>query len=263
MALYIGIDGCKEAWIAAILENGKLRIEKHKTIDDIMQAYPHPDVCLIDMAIGLPDRDHKDLRPDRVARRELGKKGSSVFPVPSREAVQVKAAGRDPKEVQAEQKETNRNSLGVSLSQQTLAIIPKIKELDDFLEAHAEYRNVLVESHPEVCFKRLKGEVLYSKKSKKDGREERIKVLRDDGVIDESFDVRKLATDCKCKPDDILDAIVLAVTARMKAQGMCDTLSANKANPSNPPTDARGLRMQMVVPKEKSQSQIIDKETLR
>jgi 8-oxo-dGTP diphosphatase len=51
------------------------------------------------------------------------------------------------------------------------------------------------------------------------------------------------AKELRCKPDDIMDEVCLAVSAVLKAHGMCDTI------PEEPEMDARGLVMQMVVPK--------------
>ena len=50
------------------------------------------------------------------------------------------------------------------------------------------------------------------------------------------------AKELKCQPDDIMDAVCLAVAAGLKAQDMCETV------PENPQKDARGLLMQMIVP---------------
>lgn len=50
------------------------------------------------------------------------------------------------------------------------------------------------------------------------------------------------AKELRCKPDDIMDEVYLAVSAVLKAHGM-DTI------PEEPEMDARGLVMQMVVPK--------------
>ena len=44
--------------------------------------------------------------------------------------------------------------IGKSLAKQTMAIIPKIREVDEFLESHPEYKNRLCESHPELGFAR-------------------------------------------------------------------------------------------------------------
>ena len=48
-----------------------------------------------------------------------------------------------------------------------------------------------------------------------------------------------------CMPDDIMDAICLAVSAALKAHGMYETI------PEKPEKDVRGLIMQMIVPKTK------------
>ena len=53
----------------------------------------------------------------------------------------------------------------------------------------------------------------------------------------------QLAKELKCKQDDILDAVCLAVTAALKAYGLTEII------PVEPQTDSRGLLMQMVVPK--------------
>lgn len=67
----------------------------------------------------------------------------------------------------------NLKALNKSLAAQTRAIIPKMRELDEFLNLHKEYKNVIRESHPEVCLYRLNGKVVMSKKSEQDGLQER------------------------------------------------------------------------------------------
>ena len=84
--LYIGVDGCKGGWIAAVLDHGELRLERYDSVDSVVEKYPSFDAFLIDMAVGL--RNNQDqVRPDDDVRKELGIKGSSVFPIPSRDAV--------------------------------------------------------------------------------------------------------------------------------------------------------------------------------
>jgi 8-oxo-dGTP diphosphatase len=238
---YIGIDGCRNGWIAAVLDYGNLRIERHETILDIMREFPTADAYLIDMAIGLPERfEEAEKRPDKAARKELGKHGSTVFPIPCRQAIMV-----DPNDPQAviKLRELNLAVLGKSLSAQSINIIPKIRELDVFLDDHREYKNVLCESHPELCFTRLNGKALMMNKKTADGLEERRSILEkflEKGMID---GVQVRAKELRCMPDDIMDAVCLAVSAALKAHGMCDTI------PEEPETDVRGLVMQMIVPK--------------
>ena len=238
---YVGIDGCRNGWIAAILDNGNLRIERYETVLDIMREFPTADAYLIDMAIGLPERiQESEKRPDKAARKELGKHGSTVFPIPCRQAVMV-----DPNDPQAvvKMRELNLSVLEKSLSAQSINIIPKIRELDEFLDDHREYKNVLCESHPELCFTRLNGKALMMKKKTAEGLEERQSILEkyiEKGMMD-GIQVR--ARELNCMPDDIMDSVCLAVSAALKAHGMYETI------PEEPETDARGLVMQMVVPK--------------
>lgn len=166
--LYIGVDGCRGGWIAAVLDYGMLRLERYDTIDSLAERYPSFDALLIDMAVGLRNRPDQ-LRPDDAARAELGVKGSSVFPIPARDAVYT--VGEEA------QKQANVRTLGKSLAKQSIAIIPKIKELDMFLNENPAYKNRILESHPEVVFGRLSGAVLMSRKKEEPGLSERLSIL--------------------------------------------------------------------------------------
>ena len=52
------------------------------------------------------------------------------------------------------------------------------------------------------------------------------------------------ARELECNPDDVLDAVCLAVVASLKAQDLCETV------PKEPQVDANGLLMQIIIPKE-------------
>jgi hypothetical protein len=51
------------------------------------------------------------------------------------------------------------------------------------------------------------------------------------------------AKELRCNPDDLLDAICLAVTAALASQGMCETI------PAEPEQDDNGLYMKLTIPK--------------
>lgn len=231
---FIGVDGCKGGWIGAVIEDGSLEVKRYDSIQKLVEAYPAFDAFLIDMAIGLQE-SAADLRPDNAARNMLASRSSTVFPVPARQAVYAKG--------EEQQKQINRNVLGKSLAKQSMAIIPKIRELDEFLHAHQEYKNVICESHPELCFARLKGEVLTSRKNDSSGFGERAQILSGYLGKEKPEELYDKAGELRCRPDDIMDAVCLAVVAGLKAQGMCETV------PADPKTDAEGLLMQMVIPK--------------
>lgn len=231
--LYLGTDGCKEGWITAVLDHGELRLEKYEDIGALVDRYPEFDAFLIDMAIGLRD-SLKQIRPDDLARKELGSRSSTIFAVPSRSAVY--------EETEEEQKQANLRTLEKSLSKQSIAIIPKIRELDIFLSEHPKYKNLLLESHPELCFARLNGEVLTTRKKEFEGLTQRESVLKRylPGII--WPDLYNQAKELGCKPDDLVDAICLSVTAVLKAHGKCETI------PEKPEPDEKGLCMQLTIP---------------
>ena len=238
---FVGIDGCRDGWIAAVLDYGQLRIERYHTVLDIMCQFPTADAYLIDMAIGLPESiTEMKNRPDREARKELGKRGSAVFPIPCRQAVKVDS---DDPQASVKMREMNRSILDKSLSSQSIRIIPKIRELDEFLDEHKEYKNVLCEAHPELCFTRLKGQALKMKKKEIEGLEERRKIFFKYLKNEMLEGIPDRAKFLGCMPDDIMDALCLAVSAALKAHGMCEAI------PENPEKDSRGLIMQMIVPK--------------
>ena len=111
---FVGIDGCRDGWIAAILDYGQLRIERYRTVLDIVRQFPTADAYLIDMAIGLPESIKEiENRPDWAARKELGKHGSTVFPIPCRQAVMVNP---DDPQASLQMKTLNSSILGRSLS---------------------------------------------------------------------------------------------------------------------------------------------------
>ena len=232
--LFIGVDGCRGGWIAAIIQDGELYLKRYEKIHEITDDHPGFDAFLIDMAIGLPESEN-DLRPEKEARSLLKEKASTVFNVPSRQAVYADG--------EALQKKENISILGKSLSKQSIAIIPKIREVDEFLQEHKEYQNVICESHPELCFARLKGEVLLSKKSGIIGFDDRIQILSEFLPAEDLQGLWNKVKDLQCKPDDIVDAVCLAVVASIKEKGLCESI------PENPQKDARGLLMQMIVPK--------------
>lgn len=139
---------------------------------------------------------------------------------------------------------------GKKLSVQTWAIASKIAEVDSFLQCTVYKRNKefeLRETHPEVCFRALNpknSDLEYSKKNLC-GKEERRKIL-----ASHLPGARKIESEIKAclksgvADDDILDAMVAAVTAKMGFQRF-DTL------PPNPPKDSCGLPMEMVFFKNK------------
>jgi len=189
---YLGVDGCRGGWIACILDHGDFRLERFDSLEVLVDRYPEFDSFLIDMVIGLRSNS-KQLRPENLARKELGPRSSTIFSVPCRQAVYA--------ESEAEQKEENKKVLGKSLSKQSINIIPKIRELDEFLDNHPEYRNKILESHPELVFARLHGRVVMTQKKEFIGFKDRVNILErylPDKTLIELWDKAK---DFKCKQE--------------------------------------------------------------
>ena len=235
--LYIGVDGCRGGWIAAVLDHGDMKLLRYDNLSSLIEEYPAFDAFLIDMAIGLRNSTN-EIRPDNEAKKELGPKASSVFPIPSRDAVYA-----DGEEAQ---KQANIRTLGKSLAKQSIAIIPKIRELDAFLNAHPEYKNKILESHPEVDFARLNGSVLMSRKKEEPGPSQRIAILSEFLDQKELYRMYDKAKELRCNQDDLIDAICLAVTGALYAHGQYETI------PAEPELDERGLIMQLIVPKKRT-----------
>ena len=231
--LYIGVDGFRGGWIAAVLDHGDMRLLRYDDLSSLIEEYPVFDAFLIDMAIGLRNSTN-EIRPDNEAKKELGPKASSVFPIPSRDAVYA-----DGEEAQ---KQANIRTLGKSLAKQSIAIIPKIRELDAFLNAHPEYKNKILESHPEVDFARLNGSVLMSRKKEEPGPSQRIAILSEFLDQKELYRMYNKAKELRCNQDDLIDAICLAVTGALYAHGQYETI------PADPKLDEKGLFMKMTVP---------------
>ncbi len=230
----IGVDGCRGGWIAAVIENGRLKIEKYSTIGDITEKYPSFDEFLLDMPIGLPSSKN-DIRPDDIARRLIAPRTSTIFPVPCRKAVYA--------DTYDERIRANKQAMGKSITPLTNAIIPKMREVDEFLCSHIQYKNKIRECHPEVCFAGLNGSVVMSRKSTAKGLTERLQILRKYLPELSETEIKDKAREHRCNEDDIVDAICLAVTANLSVQGKTSVI------PDNPSEDTSGLKMQLIVPK--------------
>ena len=85
------------------------------------------------------------------------------------------------------------------------------------------------------------------RKSTSEGQEGRLEVLRSIGVVDAKADeiykqVCSYFFRRQVARDDILDALVAAVTARL----VCEQSDGKRSAPTNPPKDNKGLPMEMV-----------------
>lgn len=233
---FIGIDGCPQGWFAISFDqNGNYDFNVFDHIDSLWQAYQDSSLILIDIPVGLPH--WRSRLCDVEARKRLGRRGASVFPAPSREAIyqpDYESAGK-----------VNQKILGKKLSIQAWNICPKIKQVDQLMCNTEGAQQRIRESHPEICFWALAGgrSMSYNKKTEP-GFEERLLQLKKITVLAEELyfkAIEKFKRKDLAK-DDILDAIALAITAASPSE----TLGTI---PDLPERDLKNLPMEMVYSK--------------
>ncbi|MEN3005931.1 DUF429 domain-containing protein [Dehalobacterium formicoaceticum] len=229
----VGIDGCKGKWVAVYISENKFEVDKFKTINDICSRYSDSDIYIIDIPIGLVEVKSQ-LRPDLIVKKALGKKGSSIFEVPCRQAVYAedKKAAR----------ELNVAILGKSLSEQTLGIAKSIKQVDEFLQNKPQWKNRLLESHPEFCFSKLNNnQPILEHKTSAEGQQKRLEILRNYYSKSDQV-VEKFLNDVpfRKKTDDVIDDLCLAVIGKIIFEKGLKTI------PEKPMMDDKGILMQMV-----------------
>ncbi|WP_206812923.1 DUF429 domain-containing protein [Paradesulfitobacterium ferrireducens] len=229
----VGIDGCKGGWVVVTLTDTSFEINMIKNIGEVFNAHNDYDSVIVDMPIGLPEST-TDVRPDGAVRSLLKGKASSIFNTPCRQAVYANSYD--------EANEINKRILGKGLSKQSYAICGKIKEIDKFVSDFPEYKNHLVESHPELCFAMLNsGEPIYDNKHTYQGARKRIELLsryydKTEEIISYANNSPKLMN---CL-DDVIDALCMAVTGMIAHDNLLKTI------PENPMMDKQGILMQMV-----------------
>jgi len=110
------------------------------------------------------------------------------------------------------------------------------------LHNNPQWKNKLVESHPEFCFSKLNNNIpVFEDKKSKEGQEKRLEILT--RYYQQCYQVvDKFLTDIpsRKKIDDVVDALCLAVIGKITLE------RGLKSIPENPMMDAKGIMMQMV-----------------
>ncbi len=242
--VFVEVDGCRAGWFAVFLAEEKDQNCEWETgvfpsfsslIDFLKKNYEQTDLLiLIDIPIGLKNGGSGERYSDIGARNILKIRKSSIFPVPCREAVYAESYEKAC--------EINKELTGKSISRQTWNIAPKIQDVDVFLIKNEVFREKVKETAPEICFQALTGSPMkYSKKSP-DGFSERMRALKKvcpaaDKIADSALSNYRRKEVAK---DDILDALVAAVTAKMGQRYGFQYV------PYEPEKDSEGLNIQMV-----------------
>ena len=259
---YVGVDGCKEGWIGIGLSDGDgWDFKVCGEFPDLLACFGDACVILVDIPIGLPEDGKPKLRDcDMDARWLLGEeRGNSVFPVPSRQFVNevMRSGWKYPDYAKANKWSKDRYGAGISV--QSFGITQKIGEVDKALPLLDEsVSSKIREAHPEVCFSLLNGKPMSHKKRERPGFEERLGTLRRyvPHVDDTLKEVRSQHKAKDVGRDDVLDALALAVTAKIGSQNAGELRSIPKdlsrieflrlPDRNSTPTDCKNLPMEMV-----------------
>lgn len=240
-----GVDGCKAGWVILLSDGPHIRVHVFAGFDKLVAALPDNAIIAIDMPIGPPDRIGKGGRgPESLIRPLLGGRQSSVFSIPSREAVYAERApfsnAQQLRDAHARASVVARQTSDPpkSIPIQAFCLFPKIREIDRLLRERPELRSRVIESHPELAFWCLNGERAMSlpKKVKNRvdpaGMEERKALVAHRGIARELLDARPPSG---VGEDDLLDAAAMLLIAMRHASGCV------RPFPDPPLADGQGI----------------------
>ena len=227
----VGLDGCKDGWIAAVVQAGRLTaIEYHDSASKVVAAHPRATVFAVDIPIGLSpsgkrqadEAARKLLRgcasrqADEAARKLLRGYASRVFNAPAACVLDA-----------ADYEDANKRSKRIAdcgLTQQSFALLPKIREVANAIASNPKVN--VRETHPEICFTKMNQDNPLPSKKTWDGLMLRKALLAEAGlVIPERVDVA-----CRHSADDVVDAVACAWAALQIDRGQAQSI------PSKPET---------------------------
>ena len=231
MAKIAGIDGCPLAWFVVLIDTESKQTQ-FEVVGDLAEFYDRhrPEVVAIDIPIGLTESGPRAC--DLAARKLLKGRSSCVFPAPIRPALEALDRG-------------SAHSISIAIHgkgvpAQAFGIYPKIREVDELLQAQANLQTVFYEVHPELSFYAWNEDqvVLHPKKSAP-GFMHRLGLVQ--GEFGEAaFEIpRAMFGRTKVSDDDILDAYAALWTAVRIREGRA------RGCPEEQSFDSVGLPMVM------------------
>lgn len=236
----VGIDGCRSGWIAALAlqgDDGLATLLKHfSNVSELAtwrESLDDEVFVTIDVPIGLPESTRFRCC-DEEARLRLRERRSSVFMPPGRYLLAAKdhvEARQLVERHRAEKPDTK------GIGAQAWGIVPKIREVDELLQAKPEYQEWLQEVHPEVCFLEWSDRLLPAKKSAI-GQVERLKLVREKFPDVESVILQDPDLTRKVDLTDVLDAYAALWTALRRTKDEHEALEEEILD---------GLRASMIV----------------
>ena len=230
--LNIGVDGCRAGWVACWRASETLKFQVFRAFEEIIGHFTDA-IIAVDMPIGLPDTIGQGGRgPEALARQKLKGKSSSVFSMISRRAV---IANADYAQTCRLAREDSTPARGIS--KQGFNILPKVRELDELLRANTKLLNNVFETHPELALAILTGAPVLEQKTKKDGQEKRIQIIKSFGLPIPG----PLPRLSGAKPDDLIDAAICLLVAERIAKNIAQSF------PAEPTLDRFGIPIAMWV----------------
>ncbi len=231
-----GVDGCRAGWFYVGLEGSAFRFGLARALVDLPREVLDGAPALVDIPIGLPSARTPVRDCDRLCRRLIGPRSSSVFGPPARAALE---AG-DYRQAVA----LNEAVTGKRISRQAWNLAPRLREADALARAAGDGTSRFREAHPELCFTVLAGgRPMAHYKKTREGHEERLVVLERHYAPARELVRRALETYPRSRAgrDDIVDALVLAVSASLCRSDL-------RTLPPMPQKDEAGLFMEIVYP---------------
>lgn len=227
----IGVDGAKSGWIAVWRERDLLCHQRYGSAQVLVESHRLVDVIAVDIPVGLCESHGREA--DAQARRFVGgRRACSIFSSPVRGMLDAQS--------QPEASRRHREIDGRGFGAQSFAILSKIREWDELLQADARARLVVREIHPEVSFAALnggKGHGLSESKKSQAGAALRCDLLSPHFGVHNVERLLKDVPRSEAARDDALDALVALWSAERIAAGRAVTL------PHPIPQDATGLGM--------------------
>jgi predicted RNase H-like nuclease len=220
-----GVDGFRGRWVIAVVDSGRVTWDLADGVREVLDATEDCAAVAVDVPMGLDDALPRAC--DRQAKKLLGRAGAAVFPAPLRPYLY---AGSHAEAVRIAH---DKGFPGPSI--QLWNITPGIRDWDEVLAADPSLQDRIVEAHPEVSFRHLRGGS-FARKVTARGVGDRLAALRP--WVDAATALQTVPDGPG--PDDALDALACAWSARRWAAESAVTL------PPDPPSDSRGLLMRIV-----------------
>lgn len=214
----VGVDGAKSGWIAVWPEGEGFSWRVYDSARALLDRHRGARVIAVDIPIGLSDREGR--QADSQARRFVGgRRACSIFSTPVRGILDAMS--------RAEASRRHQEIDGRGFGAQSFAILPKIRQWDELLQADAQARQVVREIHPEVCFAALNGgpgRGLVEPKRTPAGMEKRIALLAAVFGREQVMALVQAVPRREAATDDVLDALAALWSAGRISRGCAGTL---------------------------------------